>query len=167
MEDENSMIRNERAEYFSYADFAVKLKKSKNILILADNAGEIVFDRILIETIKKMYPDRNITVAMRGSPVLNDALIEDAVYCGLESCASIISSGSNIPGTLLSQCTKEFIEHHNDAELIISKGQGNYESFESPRKDVFYLFMAKCPIVARQAGCGIRAINLLYKQGEK
>jgi len=167
MKEENALLKNSNMEFFAYPAFSANLKESKEILYLADNAGEIVFDRILIETIRNMYPHTHFTFAVKSTPILNDALIEDAVYCGLESCTAIIASGSEIPGTVLSLCSREFLECCRNADMIISKGQGNYESFESPQKDVFYLFMAKCPIVARQAGCEIRAINLLYLPGTK
>jgi uncharacterized protein with ATP-grasp and redox domains len=163
----NSLMQKHRGESFSYKEFSSALAHAENILFLADNAGEILFDRILIETIKSLRPEIHITIAVRGEPIINDALVEDAMSCGLDTCAEIISSGSDMPGTVLSLCDSAFMEYHDRSDMIISKGQGNYESFESPWKDVFYLFMAKCPVVARHARCAIREINLIFLPGEK
>jgi uncharacterized protein with ATP-grasp and redox domains len=162
-----SLIRKHCGKSFLYEEFSSALAHAENILFLADNAGEILFDRILIETIKSLRPEIHIAIAVRGEPIINDALVEDAVYCGLDSCAEIISSGSYMPGTVLSLCDSAFMEYHDRSDMIISKGQGNYESFESPDKDVFYLFMAKCPVVARHARCAIREINLIFMPGKK
>jgi len=121
---------------------------SGTILYLCDNAGEIVFDRLLIEELKADYPVE-ITAAVRGEPVLNDAVIEDAKQSGLDRVCRVISNGANAPGTLLEDCSDEFLRIYRDADLVISKGQGNFESLWGERKRIFFLFKIKCEVVAR------------------
>jgi len=158
---EEKMLKHADKKYFAYSQFAKCVEKSSTILFLGDNAGEIVFDKMLIETIKKKYPRKRIIYAVKEKPILNDSLKEDAVYCGLDSYAEIISSGSVIPGTIAERCSKQFAEYLSQAGMVISKGQGNFESFVSD-KPVFYLFMAKCPVVANEIGCAQGTINLYY-----
>ena len=101
---------------------------------------------------------------MRGYPILNDALIEDAIKCGIDKSADVISTGSDIPGTVLQLCEKEFLNIYKTADMVISKGQGNFESFVDNEKPVFYLFMAKCPVVATEIGGNVGNINLFYNR---
>ena len=122
--------------------------KAERILYLADNAGEIVFDRLLINAL----PTDKVTLAVRGNPVLNDALREDAALAGLMELVSVIDNGSDAPGTILEDCSEEFREAFARADLIISKGQGNYETLSGVRAPIFFLFTVKCPIVAGQIG---------------
>jgi uncharacterized protein with ATP-grasp and redox domains len=121
---------------------------AKRILYLADNAGEIVFDRLLIEAL----PYDRMTVAVRGLPVLNDALLGDAILAGIPELVPVIDNGSDAPGTLLSDCSPEFLEHFHGADLIIAKGQGNYETLSQVAAPIFFLFTVKCPLVAAHIG---------------
>lgn len=121
---------------------------AQRILYLADNAGEIVFDRLLIEAL----PFDKLTVAVRGSPVLNDALHEDALLAGLPDLVPVITNGSDAPGTVLADCSEAFLEHFHHADLIIAKGQGNYETLSQAAAPVFFLFTVKCPLVAAHIG---------------
>ena len=143
-----------------YKLFIDSLKKAGKILYLADNAGEIVFDKILIEQIKKDYsPD--ITVAVRGAPIINDATMEDAAFCGLDEVVQVIPNGYDAPGTMLSHCSKEFLNEYQTADLIISKGQGNFESLNDKEKDIFYLFKAKCPCVAKHVDVPLGSLVMI------
>jgi damage-control phosphatase, subfamily I len=151
-----------KSSIFHYTEFKRALKKSDTILYLADNAGEVVFDRILIEEIKDMYPEKDIYYAVKERPVINDALREDAVFCGIDKYAQIISNGTDAPGTILSLCSKEFRRVYAVAEMIISKGQGNFESLSETKHPVFFLFMVKCPVVARETGCVMGEPVLYY-----
>jgi damage-control phosphatase, subfamily I len=161
--EENEAIRHESKAIFNYSEFAKELKKSQDILYLGDNAGEVVFDRILLEEIKRMYPNKNILYAVKEKPIINDALAEDAYMCGIDKSAKIISSGCDSPGTILSICSKDFLERFKSADMVISKGQGNFEAlYKKSKRKVFFLFMAKCPVVAADIGCNIRDIILLY-----
>ena len=137
------------------------MNTSKNILYLADNAGETIFDRVLIEEIKGLYGDKSIFYAVRERPIINDALKEDARACGIDRIADVISSGSDTPGTIISLCSEAFLKIYRDADMIISKGQGNFEALSDVSRPIFYLFMVKCPVVAKDLGCRIGDIILL------
>jgi damage-control phosphatase, subfamily I len=147
---------------FHYTEFIAVLKKSKSILYLGDNAGEVVFDRILIEEIKRIYPEMNIYYVVKESPIINDALIEDAMACGIDKHAKIISNGADAPGTVLALCSREFKKAYRNADMIISKGQGNFESLSEKSRPVFFLFMVKCHVVAKETRCAMGEIVLLY-----
>ena len=158
--EENKVIR--RQSIFHYSEFKKALKGAKNILYLADNAGEVVFDRILVEEIKKEHPHKNIYYAVKEKPVINDALLEDAKVCGIDKVAQIISNGTDAPGTILALCSKEFKQIYKSADMIISKGQGNFESLSNEKRPIFFLFMVKCPVVAKETGCKMGNIILFY-----
>ncbi|MBU4350210.1 DUF89 family protein [bacterium] len=139
---------------FRYQEFKEILSKVNHVIYLADNAGEVVFDRLLIEELTEKL-GKQVIYVVRGKPIINDALIEDAIFCGINKVAKIISSGSDAPGTILKYCSPEFIELYQKAELIISKGQGNYESLSEEDKSIFFLFKAKCPVIAKDIGCEV------------
>jgi len=137
-----------------YRQFKESIGQSYLILYLADNAGEIVFDRILIEQllqIKKL----EIVFVVREEPIINDATLDDALQVGLNKVATIISNGSDAPATILSQCSSKMRDYYQAADLIISKGQGNYESLSDRSENIFFLFKVKCPVIARDSGYGI------------
>ena len=149
---------------FQYKEFVRALTKTKKLLYLADNAGEIVFDKLLIEEIKRVKSDVEITVAVKEVPIINDATIEDAKHCELHKTAKLMSSGSDAPGTILSLCKSEFLEIFDDADMIISKGQGNFESLSDVKKNIFFLLMAKCKVVASHLGCNAGEIILFHRR---
>jgi uncharacterized protein with ATP-grasp and redox domains len=131
----------------SYRAFAVRVDAARRILYLCDNAGEIVFDRVLLETLRDMGKD--VTAAVKGSPVINDATLEDAHAARLPDSAKVIDNGSDGIGTLLETCSKEFLDLYHRADLVISKGQANYETLVQEKdKRIFFLFKVKCPVVA-------------------
>ena len=148
--------------FIHYHDFKRVVKKAKNILYLADNAGETVFDRILIEEIKERDPHKKIIYAVKESPIINDALIEDACQCGIDKIATVVSSGSSAPGTILSLCSREFLKMYRAADMIISKGQGNFEALSEEKKPIFFMLRAKCSVVARDIGCSLGDTILLF-----
>lgn len=122
-----------------------KLKNATKILYLGDNAGEIVFDKLFIETIMH----NNIVYAVKGAPVFNDATINDAHDIGMDLVADVISNGYDAPSTILNKCSWKFREIFKTADIIISKGQGNMQGLinqNDPR--IFYLLMAKCDVIA-------------------
>ena len=129
-------------------ELLARLGKAERILYVADNAGEIVLDRIFIEHIG---PGK-VTCAVRSAPVINDATLSDASQAGLDRLCRVIPSGSEAPGTPLSSCSEEFMECFEAADLVVSKGQGNYETLDAPGREVFHLFMVKCPIVSEEVG---------------
>lgn len=121
------------------------LDKARSVLYLGDNAGEIVFDKLFIETIG--HP--NLVYAVRGAPVINDATIEDAEYVGMSEVARVVSNGFDAPSTVLSESSDEFRELFREADLIISKGQGNLEGLiPLNEKRIFFLLMVKCNVIA-------------------
>ncbi len=132
---------------FDYADFKHKLEKARSILYIGDNAGESVFDRILIEQMAKPT-----TFVVREIPVINDCIVDDARASGLNEVAEIISSGSTAPATILSLCNSDFLEKFEKADLVISKGQGNYEGLSEVNRSVFFMLKAKCKIIANDLG---------------
>jgi len=151
----NFTINNESSSTtFKYNQFKESLNKVNNIIYLADNAGEVVFDRLLIEELVEDL-GKEVIYVVKGKPIINDALIEDALFCGINKVAKITSSGSDAPGTLLKYCSPEFIRLYQNAELIISKGQGNYEALSEEDKSIFFLFRAKCPVIAEDVGCDV------------
>ena len=129
-------------------EFIKDALKAKDILFLADNAGEIFFDRLLIE--KLAHP--NVTLAVRGYPVINDATMEDATAAGLDKTVKVIENGSDAPGTVLEECSEEFRRYFIEADLVIAKGQGNYETLCEEKKIIYFLLRIKCPVIAEHTG---------------
>ena len=138
------------------AAFQEAVASSRDILYLTDNAGEIVFDRLLIERM----PLEKVTVAVRGRPVLNDATVEDAEVAGLTALVEVIDNGSDAPGTILDDCNALFREHFDRADLVIAKGQGNFETLSDVGRGVFFVLKAKCPVIARDLGCEVGSLVL-------
>jgi len=124
------------------------LARSKKLLLLADNSGEIVADKLLLEAIGH----KNAWVAVRGAALLNDATVADAEEVGLGTVARIISNGSDRLGTVLEDCSAAFKRCFNQADVILSKGQANFESLEHVDRDIYFIMTAKCELVARQLG---------------
>jgi uncharacterized protein with ATP-grasp and redox domains len=135
-----------------YLSFKKSLERANHLLIIGDNAGEIVFDKLLISTLKKLYPDLEIIYSVRSAPIINDATIEDAKFINLTDLVQVIES-NEAPGVDLNSCTAKFKEvFFRKDGIILSKGQGNFESLygiEIPKKDVFYLLKAKCNLMER------------------
>jgi uncharacterized protein with ATP-grasp and redox domains len=124
--------------------FRDEVERAEKILYLADNCGEIVFDTLLVEQLGA----HRVTVAVRGMPIINDATLADAQTAGLTDIVRVIGNGSDAPGTLLDDCSEEFRSVFETADLIVSKGQGNLETLSHCGKNIFFLFKAKCPVVA-------------------
>ena len=133
----------------NFEAFAEAVSKANEILYLADNAGEIVFDRLLIEQIGPA----KVTVAVRGAPVINDVTMADARDTGLTGLVEVIDNGSDAPGTILDDCSEDFRRRFDEADLVIAKGQGNYETLSEATREIYFLLKAKCPVIARDIGC--------------
>lgn len=132
--------------------FLTRISKAKNLLYICDNAGEIVFDRLLMEQIKTEYPHVQITAAVRHAAIINDATLEDARVAELHPFANVISSGSIYPGTILNECSGTFQNLYSHTDLIISKGQGNFETLLNDGDErVFFLLRIKCETMAQIA----------------
>jgi len=150
-------IHNHEFAVFEYEKFKKSLQAARTILYLADNAGETVFDRVLLGQISS---GRKLYYGVRGFPSINDALEGDAKEVGIDKYAEIISNGSDAPGTLLESCSKQFRDIFFNADMIISKGQGNFESLHGGGYPVFFLFKIKCPPVASELNCKIGDLML-------
>ena len=133
--------------------------RATSILYLGDNAGEIVFDRLLIEQL----PRQKVTYVVRGSPVINDATMSDALATGMTDLVEVIDNGSDAPGTILETCSVAFRRRFQAADLVIAKGQGNYETLSEADKSIFYLLKVKCPVIARDIGCDVDALVVLRR----
>jgi uncharacterized protein with ATP-grasp and redox domains len=149
-------ILDQRFAIDHYAELCARLAEAQGILMLGDNAGETVFDRILIEELEK--PVRYV---VRDAPMINDAVREDAVMAGIDRVAEIVSSGCVAPGTIREFCAPDFWRELNQAELIISKGQGNFEGLSDEPLPIFFLLKAKCQAVAREVGVPKGSILLI------
>jgi hypothetical protein len=128
--------------------FRQTVNRAQSILYLADNAGEIVLDRLLIEQL----PAGRVTLAVRGKPILNDATRADAEVAGLCDLVEVIDNGSDAPGTILNDCSEGFRRRFAEADLIIAKGQGNFETLSDEAADIYFLFKVKCPVIADHVG---------------
>ena len=137
-------------------DFRNAVSRARRILYLADNAGEIVFDRLLIE----LLPHEKITVVVKGEPVINDATMEDAEFAGLTKIVEVIDNGDDTPGTVLETCSQAFRNRFEKADLVIAKGQGNFETLSDVDKNIFFLVKAKCPVIARGLNCKVGTMVL-------
>ena len=126
-----------------YDAFKKQLEKTKSILYIGDNAGESVFDKILIKELKKP-----VKYVVRSFPIINDVTREDAIASGLDEVAELIDSGCKSPGIILHQASPEFLELFNSSGLVISKGQGNFEGLSDCDRQVFFLLKAKCYIIS-------------------
>jgi uncharacterized protein with ATP-grasp and redox domains len=132
------------------ADLRESLATADHVLYLADNAGETVFDRILIE---ELSPP--VVYAVKGGPVLNDATRDDALAAGLDTCSTIVDNGTSAPGTILDLCSADFRAVFDAAPLIIAKGQANYETLSEAGPRVFCVLQAKCPVIAADLGAPV------------
>lgn len=133
------------------------IANANRIVYLADNAGEIIFDKLLVE---QLDPAKT-TLFVRGAPVLNDATLADAATAGLTDLVPVFDNGSDAPGTILDDCSPQFRQHFNSADLIIAKGQGNYETLSSHPGPIFFLFTVKCELVSSRAGHPVGSLLVL------
>ena len=140
-----------------------RIQAAQTILYLADNAGEIAFDRLLIEQL----PRERVTLAVRGAPAINDATLADAHAVGLHELVSVCDNGSDAPGTILEDCSPDFRERFAAADLILAKGQGNYESLSGSDAKICFLFKVKCPLIAAHSGLPQGAHALLYHNNRR
>jgi damage-control phosphatase, subfamily I len=141
-----------------YDKFTQQLDKADKIVYLGDNAGESVFDKILIEELGK-----KVIYVVREDPIINDVTLEDAIASGLDKVSEIISSGCSAPATIINLCNNNFLSIFQNSGLIISKGQGNYEGLSDIKEPVFFLLKAKCPVIARDLN--VKQGDIILKKG--
>jgi len=146
----------------SYNGFKKDLKKSETILFLADNTGEIFFDKIVLEHLISL--GKKITYVVKSNPIINDATIEDASFAEIDKMVEIIKSddGQSIssPGLIIRYASDEFIKKFNESDMVISKGQGNFEGLSDCDRKVYFLLVAKCPLVAGELNCEVGKLIL-------
>lgn len=136
----------------TYERLRKTLRSSRRLAYLTDNCGEIVLDKLLIRTIQRLYPDIEITVLVRGAPVLNDATMEDALQVGMDALCPVMGNGSAIAGTHLPALSEQAGRVLDEADVILSKGQANYETMRGCGRNVFYIFLCKCDLFASRFG---------------
>lgn len=129
-----------------------ELETAKTILYLGDNCGEICLDKILLRKIKAMNPKVQIFFATRGAAVVNDSIEEDAYLVGIDEVATVVSNGDSSLGTVLSRTSKEFLQIYEKADVVIAKGQANYECLSTEKKNIYFLLMTKCQVIAKDIG---------------
>ncbi|WP_044418173.1 damage-control phosphatase ARMT1 family protein [Halarcobacter anaerophilus] len=144
-----------------YKVFKNELEKTDSLIILSDNAGENIFDKILVKTLKKLYPKLEIYYATRGKAIINDVTLEEAIQSGIDKYCKVISTGVDTPGLEKKQASKEFLELFEKTPLILSKGMGNFECLEGFNdKRIFFLFKVKCAVVAKTVSRSLGEIVL-------
>ncbi len=144
-----------------YKTFKEEIQKTNQLIILADNAGENVFDKILVKTLKELFPKLKIYYATRGKAIINDITTKEALQVGIDKYCEVISTGVDTPGLEKSQGSSEFLELFNKTPLILSKGMGNFECLESYKdKRIFFLFKVKCEVVANKISRNLGEIIL-------
>ena len=144
LEDSVKKVLNEELEVDHFGEFKEELENAETIYYLADNAGEIVFDKVLLEELD----EKNIMFFVKGGPIINDAMEEDAEYVGIPELAEIDIVSNGMPGTGPKRDSDEFIQRMSQADMVISKGQGNYEALSEVEENIFFLLKAKCPVIA-------------------
>ena len=148
-----------------YLRYKNTLDHSKTILFLADNAGEIFYDKLLLEEIVKKQKQINFVV--KANPIINDALVKDAKFAGIDKIANIIEWDSNqkisSPGIILSYASKQFLQIYESSDIVLSKGQGNYEGLSNVDREIFFMLVVKCPLVAKDINSDVGKLILKVK----
>ena len=161
--DIEAMIEDEVAKGFEKSDYAIlaeKLRMAETILYIGDNVGESVFDTLALEQLSeygKCY------YATRDCNIINDVTVAYAYKSGIDRFATILSSGSAYPGTIINECSEKFLDLYRRADVIIAKGQGNFETLDNEH-NIFFLLKAKCALVASHIGSQVQTYNLIYKK---
>lgn len=147
-----------------FEKFLTLLPKAKNMVFLTDNSGEIIFDKVFIQIIKKKYPDINIYIAGRDTNVLNDITYDDLIDLGFDKIATVVKNGIRLPGAIESLFNPEFIDLWENADIVIAKGQGNFEGLNDSKKpNVFFALVAKCKLIADTLG--VEKGSMIFKMG--
>ncbi|MBI9100923.1 MAG: DUF89 family protein [Spirochaetales bacterium] len=164
LEHELNNMENTSFDHYDIDTLKLSLSRASHMLLICDNCGEIVFDMLLLDVIKEHYPDLKITAAFRDKPVLNDATVNDARAVGFDKIVPIMSSGSLYPGTVLPETSAEFKKLYDSVDIILSKGQGNFETL-LPGSDerIFFILKIKCDYMADLSG--VKCDSLVLMQG--
>ncbi|MBN1305576.1 MAG: DUF89 family protein [Anaerolineales bacterium] len=153
-------------DWYDIKELHEKLRRASTLLYVCDNCGEIIFDMLFIREIRRKYPQIEVTAAFRDRPIINDATLQDAHETGFSQVAACISSGSVYPGTILPESSRIFRQHFAAADVIISKGQGNYETLlPEANERLFFLLRIKCKHMASLSG--VQEGSLVLLNGSK
>jgi len=137
----------------AFDEFESHLEKAQSILFILDNAGEAVFDKLFMKKIKGKYPTIRIFSAVRGRTILNDVTLQEAEFIGLKEVSEVIDSGSMYPGVVIGKTSKEFSEIYDNADIIVSKGQGNFEGLSgNATEKLYFCLMVKCETISKYIG---------------
>ena len=162
IESELRAVTSQPFERFDIEPFRKRLDTAKTLLYICDNAGEIVFDALLMETLRRLRPELEIHAAFRSAPILNDATVQDALAVGIDDWAEVFSSGSRLAGSKLDECSVDFRLRFASSDLVVSKGQGNLSSLiDDADERVFFVFRTKCAPTARRSGTTLGNLQLI------
>lgn len=128
------------------------ISNAGTLLYLGDNCGEICMDKILLKKIKEQNPNVKLFFGVRGKPVVNDSISEDAYSVGIDEYAEVVDNGDGSLGTVLNRTSPAFKEVYNNADIVIAKGQANYECLSEENKNIYFLLMTKCEVIAKDIG---------------
>lgn len=147
----------------AFEGFLQTLRPGAHLLILGDNAGEIGLDTILVELLRERQVD--VTYAVRSAPILNDALVDDARFVGMDRLCAVMPSGCKTCGTILEQGSPEFLEAYHSADAVLSKGQGNFEAlYDRAGRPIYFAFKAKCDVVCDLLDCSLGSSMFLHQE---
>lgn len=147
-------------------DLINDIKTSQTLLYLGDNCGEICLDLLMLKQIKIFNPQLHIYFGVRGCPVVNDSIEEDAYLVGIDQYATIISNGDSSLGTVLNRTSVEFQEVYRKADVVIAKGQANFESLSEEDKNIYFLLMVKCAVISQYTGVALKSLVCMSNQKE-
>jgi len=136
--------------------------EGSKLLYIADNAGEIVFDKIFLEYLTDKYPFWQITLAVKGGAIMNDVMLEDVEQVGMPKAVKVIDNGNGCFGTVLDLCSEAFKKEYFASSLIISKGQANYETLEGRNENIYFLLQTKCQCIAQYVGTKVYDAVVLH-----
>ena len=155
----------EKIDEEEYRRFRSDLERARSLVYLTDNCGEIVLDKIFIKFIKEFHPSLKITAIVRGGSVINDATMDDAVEVGLSDTVPCIGNGDRAPGTVLERISEEAKRLLDEADVIIAKGQGNFESLYGEGYTPYFMFMCKCELFVRRFG--LEQFKSVFRRGDR
>ena len=149
LEDELEKVFDTEFGHNDFKKLEDELKNAKSVVILGDNVGEHIFDYMFVETLKELFPDVNYSYMVRGNPIINDVTMKEAKEAGFDKLCDLVDSGVNSPGFAYSRATSHAKKLFDEADLVISKGMGNYECLSpTHRKNICFLLKVKCEVVA-------------------
>ncbi len=155
-------VFDKKLEINNYEDLKEDLQKAQTIMLIGDNCGEHVFDKILLEILTKTYPQKNFTYVTRGVPIINDVTTKEAKEIGIDKICEVISSGVDTPGLDLNRADKEFVKRFKKCDLVLAKGMGNYETMYGVLdKNIYFLFKIKCDVIAESLNKEVGDIAIL------